>query len=115
MPRRHRPAGLGLLAAAAVAILLLSLSPETVSSSDASFVKVLSSENFDRLMGKGTWLVQFYAPWCGHCKRLAPVFEQVASELQNEVNVAKCDATVERGLAARFPVSGYPVSQWVGV
>ena len=72
-------------------------------------MKVIGSDNFDRLTAKGTWLVEFYAPWCGHCKRLAPTYEKVASSLEGTVHVAKCDATVERGLAARFPVAGYPV------
>lgn len=81
--------------------------------SEQSNVRILSSSNFDRVTKKGTWLVEFYAPWCGHCKRLAPIYEKVANELKGEVHVAKCDATLERGLAARFPVSGYPVGKFI--
>ena len=76
--------------------------------SETSNVKVINTENFERLVAKDTWLLEFYAPWCGHCKRLAPIYEQVATALNGEVHVAKCDATVDRGLAARFPVTGYP-------
>jgi len=91
-------------------ILLLAASFSTAQGAE-THVKVVGSSNFDRLTSDGTWLLEFYAPWCGHCKRLAPIYEQVAVALNDKVHVAKCDATVERGLAARFPISGYPVCQ----
>lgn len=50
------------------------------------------------------------APWCGHCKALAPEYEKAASEFKGDENVflAKVDATAETDLAERFEVRGYP-------
>ena len=43
------------------------------------------------------WLVEFYAPWCGHCKRLAPILDEIADEVEG-VRIGKVDATVETAL-----------------
>ncbi len=52
---------------------------------------------------------QFYAPWCGHCRRLQPVYHQVYLALQNsQVKVAKVDATKYTHIAAEFDVRGFP-------
>ena len=57
---------------------------------------------------KDSWFVEFYAPWCGHCKKLEPEWNKVGSELKGKVKVAKVDATANTNLASRFGVSGYP-------
>eukprot|EP00923_Selenidium_pygospionis_P000952 GHVN01001463.1.p3 GENE.GHVN01001463.1~~GHVN01001463.1.p3 ORF type:complete len:222 (-),score=25.91 GHVN01001463.1:5794-6459(-) len=56
----------------------------------------------------GDWFVKLYAPWCGHCKKLAPIWADVAKELKGSVNVAHVDCTKERGLAQRFAIKSYP-------
>ena len=71
---------------------------------------VLNGQNFDDLVlgSKDIWMVEFYAPWCGHCKNLEPEWNQAATKLKGQVKLGKVDATVESALAQRFGVSGYP-------
>lgn len=54
--------------------------------------------------------LEFYAPWCGHCKSLAPKYEELAAvfEGESDVVIAKVDATAEEELGRRFEVSGFP-------
>jgi protein disulfide-isomerase A6 len=73
-------------------------------------VIVLSDNDFeDLVMGsEDLWLVEFYAPWCGHCQRLEPEWNDAAARLKGEVKVAKVDATTSPKVAQQFGVSGYP-------
>ncbi|OMO63954.1 Thioredoxin [Corchorus capsularis] len=73
---------------------------------------VLSADNFDEVVLDETKdvLVEFYAPWCGHCKNLAPTYEKVATafKLEEEVVIANLDADKHKDLAEKYGVSGYP-------
>ena len=73
-------------------------------------VVVLTDSNFDELLMKSDelWIVEFYAPWCGHCQRLEPEWKEAANKLKGEVKVAKIDATVSTRLGQQFGISGYP-------
>jgi len=70
----------------------------------------LTDSNFDELVLKSDepWLVEFFAPWCGHCKTLKPHWDQAASELKGKVKLGALDATVYTSAASRFGVQGYP-------
>ena len=74
---------------------------------NADDVIELTDSNFDSLvMGSDDmWLVEFFAPWCGHCKNLAPEWTRAASSLKGKVKVAALDATVHTVVANRFGVS----------
>ncbi|KAJ3031187.1 UNVERIFIED_CONTAM: hypothetical protein HDU68_006058 [Siphonaria sp. JEL0065] len=79
----------------------------------ASSVRILDTEaEFEALVGQEgkNVLVEFYAPWCGHCKNLAPTYEKVARAFATESNciVANVDATVNKDVAEKYEVKGYP-------
>jgi len=77
-----------------------------------SSVVVLTEDTFDSVVLDETKdvLVEFYAPWCGHCKSLAPVYEKVASAFKQDegVVIANLDADKYTSLAEKYGVSGFP-------
>ncbi|XP_072458015.1 protein disulfide-isomerase A2 [Notamacropus eugenii] len=76
-------------------------------------ILVLTRHNFDRALREHRYLlVEFYAPWCGHCQALAPEYAKAASLLKNEsseLKLAKVDGPAEQDLVVEFGVTGYPV------
>lgn len=78
-------------------------------------LKTAVAKNFDEVVinnDKDT-LVEFYAPWCGHCKKLTPVFEEVAQAMEGEdVAIVKMDATAN-DVPSNFEVRGFPTLYWL--
>lgn len=70
----------------------------------------LTADTFDKHLQESglPLLVDFWAPWCGHCRALAPALEQAASALEPRVRVAKVNTEEERALAARFGIQSLP-------
>merc|ERR1719284_1418396 len=91
---------LGLAAFASVALATIETEED---------VLVLTDDNFDDALAEHpALLVEFYAPWCGHCKNLAPEYAKAADAFSNDKNVilAAVDADKHRSLGTRFGVSG---------
>lgn len=75
-------------------------------------VAVLNKDNFDQFIKDHKYVfVKFYAPWCGHCKSMAPGYSKLArrmKEADNGVPITKVDATVEKDLGEKFGIKGFP-------
>lgn len=80
-------------------------------SDDGKDVVVLTDDNFEEKVfgSEDMWLVAFYAPWCGHCKRLLPEWNKAATQLKGKgVVIAKLDATAHKKMAKKYEIHGYP-------
>lgn len=78
----------------------------------------LSADNFAQEVfgSRHIWLVEFYAPWCGHCKRLTPEWEQAATKLKGLVKIGavNCDEEKNKQLAGYFGIQGFPTIKFFG-
>ena len=88
-------------------------------------ISELTSQEFHKKIAKGSWVVDFWAAWCGPCKILGPIMDEVAKDVKDSVNIAKVDVDAEQDLAQQYEVMSIPtviffkdgevVNQFVGV
>ncbi|MDD6302524.1 MAG: thioredoxin [Bacillales bacterium] len=71
------------------------------------YINVESYEQFNELIASGVTLVDFWAPWCGPCRMLAPYIEQVSEEMP-QVKVIKVNVDEQEQIAREFQISAIP-------
>eukprot|EP01068_Selenidium_serpulae_P014219 Selendium_serpulae@DN6072_c0_g1_i1.p1 len=91
--------------------LLALFVPRVFAAEEETAVVVLTEKTFDEFIKNNpVSLIEFFAPWCGHCKSLAPEYEKAAKILKEKdsIPLGSVDATVEKELGTRFQIRGFP-------
>lgn len=70
--------------------------------------KIITTNEFDDAVKEGVVLVDFYADWCGPCKMLAPVLDELAEDVREKATVVKVNVDTEAALAQKYQVSSIP-------
>lgn len=74
----------------------------------AEDLKYLNDDNFQDTINKGVTLVDFYADWCGPCRMIAPIVEELAKELNGKATIAKLDVENAPKTSQNFQVTSIP-------
>lgn len=68
----------------------------------------LDSSNFDSTIATGTVVVDFWAPWCGPCKAIAPILDELAEELDGKVQICKVNVDNNSDIASKYGIRAIP-------
>ncbi|XP_028967068.1 thioredoxin domain-containing protein 5 [Galendromus occidentalis] len=86
------------------------LGEKTIEKKQPKGLYELTENNFDEHVKEGKHFIKFFAPWCGHCKNLAPTWEDLAASYAEStgVTIASVDCTEHKAVCSRFEIKGYP-------
>lgn len=87
--------------------------PAAAASAEATVengLHILTEGSFAGSVAAGDTFIKFYAPWCGHCQKLAPVWDELAKKFEKDekVKIAKLDCTQAQSVCQEHEVRGYP-------
>jgi thioredoxin 1 len=68
----------------------------------------LTNDNFDATVATGVSLVDFWAPWCGPCRMIAPVIDELAADFEGKANICKVNTDEQQDLAVKYGVRSIP-------
>jgi len=68
----------------------------------------LTGANFEATLAEGVSLVDFWAPWCGPCRMIAPVIEELAEDYDGKANICKVNTDEEQEIAVKFGIRSIP-------
>ena len=74
----------------------------------SELIQTVGSNDFDAATQSGVVLVDFFAPWCGPCRRLVPILEQIAPDFEGRAKIIKVDIDQAQDLAVRFGIEHIP-------
>jgi thioredoxin 1 len=74
----------------------------------AELIKLLDDNNFESSIKNGVTLVDFYANWCGPCRMIAPIMEDLSKEYAGRAHIAKVDVDQAQEIATKFNVTSIP-------
>jgi thioredoxin 1 len=68
----------------------------------------LNSSNFDSTIAEGVTLVDFWAPWCGPCRMIAPIIEEIAEDFDGKATISKVNTDEEQDIAIKYGIRSIP-------
>jgi len=68
----------------------------------------LSNDNFEATIAEGITMVDFWAPWCGPCRMIAPVVEELAEDFEGKATIAKVNTDEEQDIAVKYGIRSIP-------